>query len=466
MSQGIRMEPFRTAAGCVIRLTVLMLMFRLVPGAAAEEVVDIGSRLELFVDDEIVLERDSGISRCVVQPEPREVVFTMDRPWEGNTSGCFAVFQSGSVYRMIYRGWQHDEKKKPVRPEVTCLAESTDGIHWQRPSLGLFEFNGSTQNNIVWQGPESHNFTFFVDTCPRTPPDMRYRALGGVWTGLTALVSPDAVHWRRLQAEPVITNGTFDSQNLAFWDSHRQEYRAYWRYFDENEIRSIRTAVSRDFIHWSQEADLRYPPGTPAEHLYTNAIQPYMRAPHLLIGFPARYDPETSQVEPVLMTSRDGVLFQRSAEAVIPPTAPEDRSHNRSNYMAWGMLQLPDRPHEISVYATENYYERTPGRLRRFVYRVDGFAALRCGADSGSVRTKWLKHTGHELLLNYVVRAGGSLQVEILDSQDRVIGRSRPLTGSAVDRPVSWDIDPHLRPGTVSLKFTLKNADLYSLRFQ
>ena len=45
----------------------------------------------------------------------------------------------------------------------------------------------------------------------------------------------------------------------------------------------------------------------PAEHLYTNAVQPYFRAPHLLIGFPTRFQPKTQQVEPVFMSSRDGV---------------------------------------------------------------------------------------------------------------------------------------------------------------
>src|SRR5690606_7220159 len=152
-----------------------------------------------------------------------------------------------------------------------------------------------------------------------------------------------------------------------------------------NGVRAIRTATSNDFLRWENEADLRYAEGVPNEHLYTNAIQKYFRAPHLFIGFPTRYEPKSQQVEPVLMPRRDGVTFHRYAEAVIPRTAPQDRNHNRSNYMTWGMFQLPHRPDEISVYGTENYYEPTPGRLRRFVYRVDGFVALRSGTEGGAV---------------------------------------------------------------------------------
>ena len=277
--------------------------------------------------------------------------------------------------------------------------------------------------------------------------------------------SPDGTHWKLTQDKPVITNGAFDSQNLAFWDTDRNEYRAYWRYFG-NGVRAIRTATSKDFIHWENEADLKYPSGTPTEHLYTNAIQKYFRAPHLFIGFPTRYEPKSQQVEPILMTSRDGEFFQRYPDAVIPRTAPKDRNHNRSNYMVWGMFQLPGQPDEISVYGTENYYERTPGRVRRFVYRTDGFVALRGGADGGQATTKPLRFTGKNLLLNYVVPPKGRLTIEALDESGKVIGQSLPLEGDAIDAPVSWKQTPDLSKGRIRLRLNVRNADVYSLRFE
>ncbi|MCA9071083.1 MAG: hypothetical protein KDA84_19280, partial [Planctomycetaceae bacterium] len=362
-------------------------------------------------------------------------------PWEGNTSGYYGVFQEGNTYRMIYRGWQHDEKKKAAHKEVTCYAESQDGIHWTKPKLGLFEWNGSKENNIVWLGPGTHNFTAFRDDNPQTPPEARYKAFGGGRGGLLPFQSPDCKHWKLIQEKPVITNGAFDSQNLAFWDTDRKEYRAYWRYFG-NGVRSIRTATSKDFLHWENEADLSYTEGTPREHLYTNAIQKYFRAPQLFLGFPTRFEPKSQQVEPILMTGRDGVMFHRFADPVIPRTAPKDRNHNRSNYMVWGMLQLPGKPHEISVYGTENYYEPTPGRVRRFVYRVDGFVALRGNEKGGTMTTKPMSYKGNQLLVNYLVQPGGRLTVEALNAQGETIGKSKPLTGDVVDEPVKWDQDP------------------------
>ncbi|QDS91568.1 hypothetical protein FF011L_02980 [Roseimaritima multifibrata] len=451
-----------------ILLTSALLTFLVTADLFSAEPVDVGNRLELFVDSHLIDSIDGDARQQLMKPEPKEVVFVTDQPWEGNTSGYYTLFQDGDLYRMIYRGWQHDEKMKAVHQEVTCYAESTDGIHWVKPKLGLFEWNGSKENNIVWLGPGRHNFTAFRDDNPATSKSSRYKAFGGIGElggGLVPFASPDCVNWKMIQEKPVITHGAFDSQNLAFWDADRGEYRAYWRYFGDG-VRSVRTATSQDFITWENEADLTYTEGTPNEHLYTNAIQKYFRAPHLFIGFPTRYEPKSQQVEPILMTSRDGQTFHRYAEPVIPRTAPKDRNRNRSNYMTWGMFQLPNQPKEISVYATENYYEPTPGRVRRFVYRVDGFVALRGGTDGGAVTTKPLRFTGERLLLNYVVRPGGTLTVEVLGESGEVTGKSKPLTGDAVDAPIAWEQAPDWTLGVAQLRFTMKNADVYSLRFQ
>ena len=436
--------------------------------ATAQEPIDVGNRLELFVDDHLIGGMDGDVSRQLMRPEPQEVVFETGEPWEGNTSGYYTVFQDGDVYRMIYRGWRHDENMKAAHKEVTCYAESKDGVRWTKPRLGLFEWNGSKENNIVWLGPGTHNFTAFRDTNPAAPAKEKYKAFGGVGSfggGLVPFTSPDCIHWTQSQEKPVITNGAFDSQNLAFWDTDRSEYRAYWRYFGDG-VRAIRTATSKDFIHWENEADLTYAKGTPNEHLYTNAIQKYFRAPHLFLGFPTRYEPKSQQVEPILMTSRDGVRFQRYADAVIPRTAPKDRNHNRSNYMVWGMFQLPGKPNEISIYGTENYYESTPGRVRRFTYRVDGFVALRGGVLGGNVTTKPLQYNGRQLLLNYLANDGGALTVEVLNDAGEVIGKSKSLNGDVVDAPVAWKQKPTLGHGTIRLRFTIQNADVYSMQFK
>jgi hypothetical protein len=298
--------------------------------------------------------------------------------------------------------------------------------------------------------------------------------LGSGKGGLVYFKSPDGVHWEVAEDEPVITEGAFDSQNLAFWDPHEKQYRAYWRIFT-NGVRAIRTATSPDFVNWQPHADLTYPEGTPIQHLYTNAVQKYFRAPHIFVGFPTRFLPDEGQrVEPILMISRDGVRFVRYHEPVVPETAPADRQGNRSNYMTWGMLSLPGRPDEISVYATEAYYGSVPGRVRRFVYRLDGFVSLRAGADGGEVITKPLTFDGASLILNYAASEGGAVQVELQDDNGTPIdgfaaADSAVLNDDSVRATVSWNSSGDvstLADKPIRIRLVARNADVYSLRFE
>jgi hypothetical protein len=321
----------------------------------------------------------------------------------------------------------------------------------------------------------THNFTPFQDANPDCPDDARYKAFGRghgeAKRGLYAFKSADGIRWSLMSDEPVITQGAFDSQNLAFWDSHAGLYREFHRTF--RGVRDIQTGTSRDFLQWTEPVFLEYP-GAPKEHLYTNAIQPCPRAPHVLVGFPTRYHPDRGQqVEPTFMTSRDGRIFHRWTEALIPVTAPENRDGNRSNYMAWGVVQLPDRPREVSIYATEAYYTGPDSRIRRFSYRVDGFVSLRASEGGGRLVTRQLQFSGSALLVNCATRDEGSASVELQDAEGRPIegfslADCTPFRGDEIAHRVSWQAGSDLSAWSgkpVRLRIELKDADLFSLRF-
>jgi len=440
------------------------------------DVIDVGSRRELFVDDYLVADH-SGWDWVMQRPEPREVSLVCDEPWEGNTSAYYSIFADDDRFRMYYRGSHWDvDAKRSVHPEFTCYAESRDGIHWTKPELGLFEFRGSKANNIVWADDSTHNFTPFKDANPDCPPEARYKALAGSavrWKGegLIAFQSSDGLKWSRMRPEAVITVGDFDSQNLAFWDSTRGRYLAYHRKFRDG-VRDIMVASSTDFLNWTEPEYLKYG-DAPEEQLYTNAIRPYFRAPHLLVGFPTRFQPRNQQVEPVLMTSRDAKNFRRWPEPLIPIDAPQDRDGNRSNYMTSALLSLPDRPREMSVYATEAYYEGPGSRVRRFSFRTDGFVALRSGAAGGELVTRPLRFDGDRLQVNFRTADAAGIRVELQDVGGQPIpGFSlddcRPLVGDEIDGPVVWGAGKSLADlagQPVRIRFVGRDADLFAFVF-
>lgn len=62
-----------------------------------------------------------------------------------------SVIKDGDTFRMWYLGMFETENKNGQAPgwwRPMCYAESEDGVHWEKPDLGLVEFNGNKNNNI------------------------------------------------------------------------------------------------------------------------------------------------------------------------------------------------------------------------------------------------------------------------------------------------------------------------------
>ncbi|MGQ9731305.1 MAG: hypothetical protein ACUVX8_08500 [Candidatus Zipacnadales bacterium] len=435
-----------------------------------DHVLNIGSRLELFVDDTLI-ERVAGVTQELHHPAPQNVALEFNAPWEGPTSCYVTVFRDEDRCRMYYRGSNHEGANFH---QLTCYAESPDGIHWSRPNLGLFEWQGSKENNIVWVGPGEHNFAPFRDENPTCKPEERYKAVAG--GPLVAIASPDAVHWKLMREEPIITEGAFDSDNLAFWDSLHQEYVCYLRDF-ANGVRTIRRATSMDFLNWTRPEWLDYGEA-PQEHLYTNAVQPYLRAPHLYLGFPKRFVPTRKKVpthpydglsDGVFMCSRDGLHFRRYIEAFIRPGLDPNNWTDRNMMPATGLIQTS--PEELSIYYVENY-RHDSCRLRRATIRTDGFVSMSAGYPGGEFVTRPLSFNGACLLLNYETSAIGSLRVEVQDSDGNAIpgytlDDCQELYGDEIEGEVRWQGGnlTALAGRAVRLRFVMVDADLYAFRF-
>jgi len=378
-------------------------------------------------------------------------------------------------------------------------------MHWTRPDLGLFEAGGSTRNNIVLTseagGRATHNLCPFLDPRPDVPPAERYKALGGLKGNLLAFTSPDGIRWSRISDVPAITVGHFDSQNLAFWDTGEGQYRAYVR--DMREGRDIRTCTSQDFREWTEPEFLTYSPGR-VSHLYTNQVQPYYRAPHILLGFPTRYverpwlpatdylpHPEhrrmrsqralregTAVTDGMFMTSRDRQHFHVWEESFVRPGLwHQDGWFYGDNYQALGLLETPsdrdDRIPELSLYLSEGSHKTTPTRLRRHTIRLDGFASAASPLRGGEVLTRPLCFTGQKLLINYATGAAGSVRVEVQDEEGKpiqgyAVDDADEMFGDSLEQPVLWrggtDVGC-LESKPVRLRFVLADADLYSFRF-
>lgn len=457
--------------------------------SASQTVLDIGSRWEPFVDSFLVAQSE-GVALKLQTPVKREIALVMDEPWEGISGAYVSAVQDDGKVLLYYRG--SAQLRSDADPEqTTCVAFSKDGVNFEKPSLGIVEINGSTANNVILQGSVSHNFTVFLDTRPGVAAENRFKALGGVKKpgkgtnleregGLFAFVSADGVHWRKMSERPVITTGAFDSQNLAFWDSARNCYVCYSRTIVERK-RAIQSCLSDDFMSWSAPQVNKYHGGVPLEHFYTSATLPCPAAPHIYLAFPMRFIEGRQKIathkvkgvsDAVFMSSRDGVNWDRPfLEAWVRPGLDQQNWTDRNTMPAYGIVE--SAPGEWSMYVSE-HYRHADNRLRRVTVRKLGFSSMRAGARKGEFTTKPLRFQGEELVLNYATSAAGVIRVEVQYATGTPIpgfgmDDAAELFGDELEGVTLWRNGGSLKRlegQTVKLRFSMRDADLFAVRFR
>lgn len=448
---------------------------------SATDPINIGSQLQAFLDDELI-DSMRELEFQLHTPRPAEIVIQRDRPWEDSTLYDSVVMLDDGRYRMWYRA------NFNAPPFYTAYAESTDGIHWTKPSLGLVEYQGSTDNNIVWSGNHSVEgagptvLCVFKDPNPHVPDSERYKATGlAHGNGLQGLVSPDGLRWTLLQQERVVPAvGAFDTHSISFWDDVRKEYVVYTREFVEG-VRRIRRTATRDFRSFPvAEGIPLINPDVPMEHLYKNAATPYYRRPDLVFMFPKRFmevrKPDPAWPQPgvsdiVFMYSRDGVTFDRRyRDAFIRPGPDSLNWHERGIEVGPGLV--PTGTSEMSLYYVEHYRTKDV-QIRRGVLRIDGLTSVHADFSGGEFVSRPLTFRGNRLELNCSTSAAGSVRVEIQDADGAPIrgftlADCPEIYGDRIDQPVNWTGGVELKTlmgRPLRLRFVMQDADLYALQF-
>ena len=478
-----------------IKFLFAVLVFTCLPLSAQDTaVLELNNNRELFVDYYLIDKLDN-LELTLQKPIDEGPVIYFDKPWEGEFSLYTTIIQDGDTYKMYYRGLP-DVFKDYADRELTCYAESSDGIHWEKPNLNLYKVNGTFENNVVFIDSQrtNHNFCPMLDANPNVKDSERYKAIGGTYNhGLFAFASPDGIHWKRMQQKAVFKKGKFDSQNVAFWSESEECYVLYFRTWSGGEFdgfRSVSRTTSKDFINWTEPVAMTFG-DTPMEHLYTHQTHPYYRAPHIYIAIGARFMPgrqvlteqqaKDFNVNPkyykdcsdaVLMSSRGGNVYDRTfMQSFIRPGIGLENWVSRTNYPALNVVQTS--PEEMSVYVNHNYAQPTT-HLRRYSMRIDGFAALSADFEKGEMVTKPFTFKGNKLVINYSTSAAGEIKVEIQDQNGVAVpgytlDQSQTIIGNEIERTVSWEKGSNVQELSgkpIRLCFVLKDADLYSCQFK
>ena len=501
--------------------------------------IDIGSTRQLFLDDyliESMTGAKQGLNPAVkVDNNP---VLRAERPWEGNhiAGGKVIYDEDEGLFKMWYtalnmrvdperrRGGAWGIRILGEDEPVKCFATSEDGIHWERPSLGLVEFQGSKDNNIL---PPESRFPTFRDAHEKDPAK-RYKHLD--WTKDTSApmvgdlyYSPDGFAWTPYEGNPIIDStpkvGRWGPTYFMGWDPIRETYAAYVE--NTHHMRGPMgkrisgRAESPDAIHWSDpetvliQDDLDYPD----TEFYELNVMAYEG---IYVGLLWIFRTTGLTHHPELVVSRDGVHFERNYREpfVYRGGRRVDFDHDSVYlsdaivhgdkvlfYYAGTNCRSPEHKLELGDDATMAIGLATS--------RLDGFVSVDSGKgwvphdatdeelrettgrpylekvsqgqrSFGQLVTRSFGFTGSRLHLNVErapVAAGpgpGEVRVELLTFNHRKIegftfDDADPITESGIDQVVSWNGESdlsRLAGQPIKLRFYMKNAKLYAFQFK
>jgi len=448
------------------------------------DVLDLGSQRYLLFDDHWL---EPGYTVTFVQHSPRKkgVVLEADKPWENlgiwpwNT-----VMYDDGVFKLWYDAMTHGvwDKSGPRFKAHLAYATSKDGIHWQKPELGLFEYDGSTKNNILGQ------FTWLYGSVfkdPTGPDERRYKI---TYPGIRLAWSPDGLRWTH-SAKRRVMEHTTDSADVMFWDDRIGKYVGYFRYNNFSpETKSVPRQVWRsetsDIEDWPKPVlnfrdDAQY--DRPATDFYNNGVIKYPWAHHAYFMRPSAFHHPSNTLEIHLATSRDGIAWRRpGGNRPWIGLGPAGSFDSHQLYITSGIVRVGD---ELWIYYTgfqaghrrvlvkESHHV---GKVGRAVLRLDGFVSARGDSQPATLTTKPLRVSGRSLVLNYDAGATGDVRAELRDKDNQPIpgftlDECKPLLGSQVHGVVSWKKGSDVSGITTKplrLHLLIRNADVYTFEFR
>ena len=440
---------------------------------------------QLFLDDRWVddVQRLTRIwHKADIYPEP---LVRADKPWE--TRGLVfygTVLRLGDTWRMYYC----------AERDLLCLAESDNGLQWRKPSLGLVDFQGSRENNIVFQGilcpsvmhdPEDTDAPFKMVTQGKFADR----------PAIQGLISPDGLNWSWLD-EPLIPKPPASDVQYLWPRKAGGKYIITHKTSHGQKLarRCVAIAESEDFRSFSDShlilksdladpADIEYHGmvGFPYGDMYLGMAERWVNSPGIM-----------NHIELLLTWSHDRRPWHQPAarEPFIGPTYPWNRGWNTCN-SAGPILE----GNQLWFYfggKSGSHFHVKAGPLPftsigLATITVDRFASITAGFREGRLVTRPMSWPGGDLLLNasttrhfevYPRDGGGSMFIEVWDESgqpvdgfcdaDRAVFEGNIPTRGYVDpATILWPGDRSLndlRGRIIRLVFTMQDSHLFSFR--
>jgi len=298
----------------------------LVTGVDPEELV-------LFAFDNHSIPLHSKVDLTLMQPKLYEDNPVLRRGGPGALDHLFAVlygtvFHLDGKFRMWYSAVDSWEGFEPSRGNLRlAYAESADGVHWEKPKLGLREFAGNKDNNLL--DLESLCYSPAVLYEPDEPDankrfkmaytGYRHPEVDSKMAMIRIAYSPDGLHWKDEPATPAVRNYWSETSGIYRWNGV-YFVNGQSSYPPSNPKRAMMSFASPDLVTWEQAGIISFyrPEKQPEFHVgkqvHLGASIWHRR--NVLLGLYGGWEgPPTNRRPDVRMNlgfiiSNDGVLFR------------------------------------------------------------------------------------------------------------------------------------------------------------
>jgi len=451
-----------------------------------------------------------GIKIITERAQAEIPIIETDMPWDKWGIRPVTLIHENGTYRL----WGTCSKDN--LHAYNCYFESSDGKNWTKPNLGITEFEGNRDNNLIDQGV---GLSIFVD--PIAPPDEKYKAMWHdrissaefdkykdrrEWSYyateldkplvhiLKGAVSADGFRWTKIE-EPLAFEH-MDSQTTAYYDYGLEKYVIYSReHMIGNRAEGhpypelkFHQRVSRRAIGRSQSKTFRQFPLSeiiietdsdmhPSDDFYTNCRTTIPGAPDHHMMFPGLYNVVDDESDILVYSSYNGINWHR---APGPPVYGTTQVGEPDGGFVLAHPNLVERPNGAWILPYIGYnvphkyprgaYRFEPGMLVWPKGRLMGIEA----AEVGAFATAAIVPPGKHLHINALTQRTGFIKVEIVDMDGNLVsGRSfnevRPLIGDHHFSRVEWKSGDDLGVGEnepVIIRFQMKMAKIYGLEFR
>ncbi len=480
--------------------------------------MDVGNRKQLFIDHRFVGEArdvELTVNPPVKLPGP---VLRGEHHWESFSIGWSCVLEDEGAFKLWYAASDRDQWAGG-RWHL-CYAMSEDGRTWEKPELGLVEYDGSKRNNIVLADCKLPYI--FID--PNGAEAERFKMVEQVrGAGIRVGASPDGLRWSL--PEDLVSGLKPDTPKQAYWDGRIGRYVAWLKLIVADDgtpmypfvepVASDPPVVAPQMLRpgrsigrievddltapWPEEkirtvlaADEHDPPDS---DIYHHDVLPYPHAEDAYFMFPMTYqhfgEGETTVRNDGLndaqfAASRDSIHWMRYDRRPyigrgLPGTFDGGTIHASPAHLRRGdrFLQMytgsPWTHGGFRALSDEERRDRGYGNgIGLAEQRLDGFVSADAAYTGGTLTTPPLRFAGERLELNIDVAAMGQAQVEVRDEAGRPLSgfelsRCRRVMVNDVRHTVSWDGSPSLGSHTgrpIRLHFDMRSAKLYAFQFR